>query len=189
MTCIKCDLHFNRINELSGIGNEFTSIAFLFDYPRAYESKKGEPFSNRKFKTFFAELQEHCNIGLDDAYFTYLVKCPVGARHMDYFKELELQTHNCSDNNLEFNDLPNLKLIIPVGSFATSYIPYMLFNTIVNINNVANTSFKGGSKIYHCLYHPMFLYHNDKYSNDYDALNKTIRKYINPYHNGESKSN
>jgi uracil-DNA glycosylase family 4 len=168
--CFKCDLHFNRIHQLSGIGNINADIAFLFDAPRAYESKKGISFSNRKYTEMFNELAK-IGIDKDNAYFTYLLKCPTNQSSAEYYRNLEVQVHHCSTNNLELSNLPNLKLVIAMGKFVCNYI--------TNSYDIKyNTYFFSNRYLIYLFKHP-FLEQNE---DDYNKLYNIYKRYVNPFH-------
>jgi len=170
-----CDLHLNRIKSISDIGNIDADIAFLAQYPSNAESKHGTPFSTVGWNKFFERLND-IGFNKDNAYFTYLIKCPIGDRETaTYYKDLEINIHNCSNQHLVLGQMTNLKMIVALGNFSSIYLTNGYYNRIGDITSI------GKYIIYHGN-NPVRAFFDKTKENDFKRIKEVYQKYINPYH-------
>jgi len=115
--CEKCDLSDNRTQIVVGDGSPGADILFVGEAPGRQEDKKGRPFVGRAGK-LLDELLEEIGLEREEVYITNIVLCrPPKNRNP---KDPEIK--NCTgylDSHIRIVD-PDI--IVPLGSFATSYI-------------------------------------------------------------------
>jgi len=115
--CEKCGLSEKRTQIVIGDGTSEADILFIGEAPGRQEDKKGRPFVGRAGKILDGLLEE---IGLDreDVYITNIVLCrPPNNRDPE-----EEEIDRCTGYLDKHIKIVDPDVIVPLGSFATSYI-------------------------------------------------------------------
>ncbi len=115
--CEKCKLHENRTQIVIGDGTKEADILFVGEAPGRQEDKKGRPFVGRA-GNLLDKLLEGIGLDREKVYITNIVLCRPPNNRDPEEEEIEKCT-NYLDKHI---DLVDPEVIVPLGSFATSYI-------------------------------------------------------------------
>lgn len=115
--CEKCELSENRTQIVIGDGTPEADILFVGEAPGRQEDKKGRPFVGRAGK-LLDELLGEIGLEREEVYITNIVLCrPPNNRDP---KDEEIKA--CTDYLDRHIRIVDPEVIVPLGSFATSYI-------------------------------------------------------------------
>ncbi len=115
--CERCKLHRKRAQIVVGDGSSDADILFVGEAPGRQEDREGIPFVGRAGKLLDSFLD---GIGLDrsDVYITNIVLCrPPNNRDPE-----DEEIKRCTEYLDRHIDILDPDVIVPLGSFATSYI-------------------------------------------------------------------
>ncbi|MFP4116688.1 MAG: type-4 uracil-DNA glycosylase [Candidatus Aenigmatarchaeota archaeon] len=115
--CKKCKLHKNRTQIVIGDGTPEADILFVGEAPGRQEDKQGRPFVGRA-GNLLDRLLEEINLEREEVYITNIVLCrPPNNRDPE-----EEEIENCTSYLDKHINLVDPEVIVPLGSFASSYI-------------------------------------------------------------------
>jgi DNA polymerase len=115
--CKQCDLWKTRTQPVEGEGSLDASLFFIGEAPGSNEDKQGRPFVGRA-GSILDELLSSIGLKREDIYIGNILKCRPPQNRNPTTTEIKM----CApflDKQLE---LINPSVIIPMGSFATSYV-------------------------------------------------------------------
>ncbi len=115
--CKKCNLHKKRTQIVVGDGVSDADIMFIGEAPGRQEDKEGKPFVGRAGQLLDSFLED-IDLDRNEVYITNIVLCrPPNNRNPE---DEEIEKCTCYlDRHIEIVDP---RVIVPLGSFATSYI-------------------------------------------------------------------
>jgi DNA polymerase len=135
-TCTKCSLWKTRIHAVPGEGSPLAQIMFIGEAPGKNEDLKGRPFVGRA-GILLDELLHSINLKRTETYITNILKC----RPPKNRNPLRFEIHTCTvylENQLRALRPP---VIVPLGTFATSYI-FKKFNLpVTSIGQIHGKAF------------------------------------------------
>ncbi|MFP4116312.1 MAG: type-4 uracil-DNA glycosylase [Candidatus Aenigmatarchaeota archaeon] len=115
--CSKCDLSENRTNAVLGEGPGDADLMFIGEAPGREEDKEGRPFVGRAGK-LLDELLENIGLAREEVYITNIILCRPPNNRDPEEEEIEA----CTPYLDEHISIVDPEIIVPLGSFATSYI-------------------------------------------------------------------
>jgi len=177
--CKKCDLWKTRNNAVPGNGSMDTKILFVGEAPGYNEDLQGLPFVGKAGK-ILDELLQKVGIKREEIYIANILKCrPPGNRN-----PLRSEIETCTPYLNKQIEIIQPEVIIPLGSFAASYIFEkfgLKFEKISIIHGrvyTANTLY-GKIKLIP-MYHPAVATYNPNtlqtLVEDFKSLEKTLNK-------------
>ena len=157
--CKKCKLYENRTQIVVGGGTPETDVLFVGEAPGRQEDKEGKPFVGRAGE-LLDELLEDIGLERNEVYITNTVLCRPPNNRDPEEEEIEA----CTPYLDKHIDIIDPEVIVPLGSFATSYIldKYDIdAGTISNIHGevFSVSNLKGQFKIIP-QYHPAAVLYN-----------------------------
>lgn len=115
--CEKCQLHENRTQIVIGDGTPQADILFVGEGPGRQEDKQGKPFVGRAGE-LLDELLDDIDLDREEVYITNIVLCRPPNNRDPEDQEIE----KCTPYLDKHIDIIDPEVIVPLGSFATSYI-------------------------------------------------------------------
>jgi DNA polymerase len=115
--CNKCKLSKIRGNTIPGEGSPDSDIMFIGEAPGYTEDIAGKPFVGRAGK-IFDELIKAAGIIRKEVFITNILKC----RPPKNRNPLKIEIENCREYLDSQIKIVNPKVIVTLGSFATSFI-------------------------------------------------------------------
>jgi DNA polymerase len=157
--CKNCDLWKTRKNPVFGEGAKSAKIMFIGEAPGRSEDITGRPFVGRAGK-ILDELLASIDLKRKDVYIANILRC----RPPDNRNPLKNEINSCTKYLDKQIESINPKIIVPLGSFATSYIFEKFNMDSEKIGNVHGKKFTiktiFGSKMVIPIYHPAVATYN-----------------------------
>lgn len=168
MNCTKCELHKTRTNIVLGHGNKHATLFFIGEAPGYHEDQQGKPFVGAAGK-IFSRMLDSLSLTRDDIYLTNIVKCRPPKNRNPTEEEID----TCSlylDKEIAYI---KPKILIPMGTFAMSYILSKYFIPFKTISQCHGIPIESNGVIIYPVFHPAAIIYNRDLQN---VMNNDMKK-------------